>query len=153
VAGRRITFGDFVRGSFASLRNGTGMNPLITQRYINAAADERTYNEETLPRAMYLRAAIKAFEEYQRWRASQGRWRVVDGEETNEGRDIQYSDGTFQVKVVSGYSRDDDLYTTDIIIKYLDSPGDLHMHVVFDEQGNMITEHWKQYSRIIDPPR
>ncbi len=38
---RKITFGDWLRGAGQSLRNGTGMNPLETQRLVNAAHDER----------------------------------------------------------------------------------------------------------------
>jgi hypothetical protein len=41
MARRKITFGDWLRGAGASLRNGTAMNPLATQRLVNAAHDER----------------------------------------------------------------------------------------------------------------
>jgi hypothetical protein len=41
MARLKITFGDFARGAVKSIRNGTGMNPLVTQRFINAEHDER----------------------------------------------------------------------------------------------------------------
>ena len=40
---RKVTLGDFVSGAFASLRNGTIANPLITQKFINRAHDLRTF--------------------------------------------------------------------------------------------------------------
>ena len=42
---RKVTFGDFVRGAVASIRDGNGMNPLQTQRYVNRAHDVRTFGD------------------------------------------------------------------------------------------------------------
>jgi hypothetical protein len=42
LARRKITFGDWLRGAGASIRNGTAMNPFETQRQVNAAHDRRT---------------------------------------------------------------------------------------------------------------
>ena len=38
---RKITFGDWLKGAGQSIRNGTAMNPLETNRLVNAAHDER----------------------------------------------------------------------------------------------------------------
>lgn len=45
VRRRRITPGDWLRGVKYSMRNRTLMNPFQTQRFINAAHDERVANE------------------------------------------------------------------------------------------------------------
>lgn len=46
---RKITVTDWLRGAGQSIRSGTGMNPLTTQRLVNAAHDERKAREERYP--------------------------------------------------------------------------------------------------------
>ena len=136
------------------MRNGSGMNPIITQQYVHAAHDRRMAHEASQSMAgLFAQAALRAFREYQAGREEQSRWRTVDGVETSGGRDVQYTDGNYSVKVLNGYSRDSDSYTTDVVVTDRHTPGNLHMHVVFDEDGKIITEHWKQHGKIIQPPR
>lgn len=42
---RKISVGDWLRGAGQSLRDGQGMNPLATNRYVNAAHDARIAQE------------------------------------------------------------------------------------------------------------
>jgi hypothetical protein len=60
------------------------------------------------------------------------------------GNDIQYIDGELKVTVSNGYDRGRDIYTTDIIVADRQSPTGLHLHVGFDEHGNLLFEHWKE---------
>jgi hypothetical protein len=42
---RKITFGDWMKGAGQSLRSGNGMSPLTTQKFVNAAHDDRMAQE------------------------------------------------------------------------------------------------------------
>jgi hypothetical protein len=53
------------------------------------------------------------------------------------GRETQDKNDDVHVKVGAGYSRDEDVATSDFIIAYRDGSGD-HEHVVIDEYGNVI---------------
>lgn len=46
MARRKITFGDWARGTLASIQNGSIMNPIVTQKFVNAAHDERILLEK-----------------------------------------------------------------------------------------------------------
>ncbi|MGQ0572907.1 MAG: hypothetical protein ACT4RN_01740 [Pseudonocardia sp.] len=41
MARRKISWADWGRGALISIRNGTGMNPIVTQRIINEVHDDR----------------------------------------------------------------------------------------------------------------
>jgi hypothetical protein len=136
------------------------MNPFITQQFVNAVHDQRVASGASI-RSLFLQVATQALQdprvqqqlrEYQDSREEQSRWRKVKDEEVRGGRDIQFADGEFNVKVLNGYSYDGDCFTTDVIVEYPEERGNLHMHVVFDETGRVITEHWKQGNKIISPP-
>jgi|GEM_PF-3425822 len=161
MARRKITFGDWLKGSVNAARSGAGMNPLAAQRYVNAAHDQRVAQEFSV-RNLFLQTALRALDRpeaqralraYQEAREESSRWRIVDGMEKRGGRDVQYRDGQLVVEVLNGYSRDYDEYTTDVIVTYPDEPDNLHMHIVFDENGRTITEHWKQGGEAIPAPK
>jgi hypothetical protein len=58
-------------------------------------------------------------------------------------REIQYQDGNFTVKVRSGYSRNRDAMTTDVIIAERSSSSE-HYHLVIDDYGNVVFSEWRK---------
>jgi hypothetical protein len=55
-------------------------------------------------------------------------------------RHVQYRDNDTVAKVQSAYSVDHGVPTSDFIIADRNKPG--HLHVVYDEDGNEIVNHW-----------
>lgn len=81
MARRKITFGDWMRGASQSIKNGTVMNPITTQRIINAAHDERVAREDKYPRPE------KDWGWYSKYRSSDGTIHVMldrNGEPTTK---------------------------------------------------------------------
>lgn len=58
-------------------------------------------------------------------------------------RQIQYTDGAYTVKAGSGYSRDRDAITTDVIIAERSNSAE-HYHLVIDEFGNVVYSEWRK---------
>lgn len=58
-------------------------------------------------------------------------------------RQVQYSDGDYVVKAGSGYSRDRDAITTDIIIAERGNSKE-HYHLVIDDLGNVVFSEWRK---------
>lgn len=58
------------------------------------------------------------------------------------GRELQYIDGDAKVQVTSGWSRDHKCDTTDIIVTHRAKGGKEHLHIVFDDYGNVLHESW-----------
>jgi hypothetical protein len=129
MARRKITVTDWLRGAGASLRNGDGMNPLRTQRYVNAAHDERVarMGHLALSKSGLLDTASQAYRSAQQ----------------QKGRDIQYDDGQVAVKVKNGYSNRYDQYTTDIILIDRQSRKE-HLHIVYGDDGRTLHEKWTE---------
>jgi hypothetical protein len=59
------------------------------------------------------------------------------------GRQIQYQDGNYTIKVGSGYSRNRDAITTDVIIAERNA-SDEHYHLVIDDRGNVVFSEWRK---------
>lgn|GEM_PF-4978205 len=94
-------------------------------------------------RGLMAQAALQAWRDYQDARQADARWRS-DG---TQGHDTQYDDGEIRVRVVNGYSRDYDQYTTDIKVSHLDPAITQHLHVVYGEHGQEIMNEWRDDHR------
>lgn len=82
-------------------------------------------------------------EEFSRWTVWNNSQRLRETLETGP-RVIQHEDEDTEVNVKSGFSRDRDTPTSDFIIIDRHSATGGHQHVIYDDKGNEITNHWKE---------
>jgi hypothetical protein len=91
--------------------------------------EERYRREEEESKKLFGRAAIRA---YQRSRQ----------QDSQRGRDVQYEDGDYKIRVKNGYQWKGDKYTTDVVVVDRRTRKGAHWHVVFDENGNILHQGW-----------
>lgn len=63
--------------------------------------------------------------------------------QAQKGRDLQYVDADCKVEVRNGFDSRSNRFTTDIVVYDRSRSDGGHVHIVLDEDGNVITEHWK----------
>jgi hypothetical protein len=76
-------------------------------------------------------------EAWDRYHTDMAAWR----DEQRGPQHVQHRDRDTTVRVRSGYSADHDTPTSDFIVADRMQPG--HSHVVYDEDGNEIVNHWR----------
>lgn len=64
-------------------------------------------------------------------------------EMAQKGRDIQYQDSGCTVKVRNGYDTRSGRFTTDIVVYDRTRSDGQHYHLVLNDRGDVIAEHWK----------
>lgn len=124
----RASFGDFLRGSLASLRSGTIANPFATTQYVNAARDQRLA-------AQLGRSAVRGMTDN-----AVDAWLEAINKQPGR-RKVQYSSTDGKVRVKSGWSRDYRQATTDIIVGDADDREN-HLHVIILDDGRVIHQAW-----------
>jgi hypothetical protein len=105
--------------------------------YRHNAAAMRAAREE---REAQERQAVEATRKRQRSLAQRA---VLKATSVQKGRDLQYVDDDFKVKVKSGYHRENEVVATDIIIIDRLGPKGSHWHIIIDEYGNILHQGWR----------
>lgn len=98
-------------------------------------AKERAAAREENRRKVFGQAALRAYD----YRARRQAQRSTD--------EVQYLDDEVRVVVRNGYSSDRDCYTTEIKVFHRDPNIHEHLHVVFDDRGQIIFENWRADKR------
>lgn len=63
---------------------------------------------------------------------------------TQQGRDTQYEDENFSVKVKSGYHRDSRQAVTDVLVFDRKRNDGGHWHIIIDTKGTILHQSWRQ---------
>lgn len=130
------SFKNLIKGALAARANG---EPYSGYKY--AVAFQQEDDERFGPRTPSV--ANRVFDAASEETLRDVSRRAMEQWYTQKGRDLQYIDDGCKVEVRSGYHRDGKRHTTDILVFERSDSRGLHLHLVLDDQGNVVTEHWK----------